>query len=219
MFCSECGKQARGKFCSHCGARLDADGGAGHGDDAGGDDSQELLRGDWSQVVDYDQLLRYAEVRERIALAAAEATAGLTGEQFVEACEKALKPLGLAPVPLAAIVKFAQPLHAKLGVKTGKRREQLFDLPPGVVLTGVLCSLARHGQQVKATQSHPDGSTITAELPSDVFALAGTMTVTVRRSGAGTAVEASTHIPGQMFDWGKSQRRLEQLLSETARAA
>ena len=216
MFCSECGKKAHGKFCSHCGARLDDDGAApACQHDPNGGDSTHPLQGDWSQVVDYRELIRYQEVRERIAAAAAEATEGFTGEQFLDLCEKALTPLTVVPLPYKAIAKFAQPFNAKLGMKTGKERSACFAQPPGTVLVGVLCSLARHGRKVKATQSLADGSTITAELPSDLFALEGSVIVTVRRQPTGgTWVEAATHIPGHLFDWGKSNRCLAQLLAE-----
>jgi hypothetical protein len=52
-----------------------------------------------------------------------------------------------------------------------------------------------------------------------MFALAGSLAIAVRRYGSGTAVDAATHIPGQLFDWGKSSRCLEQIWSEAQSAA
>jgi hypothetical protein len=186
------------------------------------DEGEELVElepgGDWSQLTDCEVLLRYAEVRDLIAHAASQSKSSMTGEQYLELYEKALAPFG-ATIPFAAIAKIAQPMSAKLGIKTGKVRSQFFALPPGRVLVGVLCSLARHGRKLQKATPFPEGCTLEAELPSDLFALAGMISVTVRRQGTGTLVEAATHIPGQWIDWGKSTRCLDQLLSEVTAAA
>lgn len=218
MYCSECGAKAAGKFCSECGARLRI----AEPQRAETDEKRAIVElepgDDWSQMTQYDELLRYGEVREQLARAAAQSKASMTGEQFLELCEKALAPCG-ATLPFATIAKIAQPMYAKLGIKTGKERSQFVAHPPGRVLVAVLCSLARHGRKLRQATQIPDGCTLEAELPSDVFALTGSLTVTVRRQETGTLIQASTHIPGQLLDWGKSNRCLDQLLSEAAVAA
>jgi len=65
----------------------------------------------------------------------------------------------------------------------------------------------------------PDGCTFNASLPSDVFSLEGDLAVSVRRSGAHTEVGGVTRINGQFFDWGKSNRCLDQLFADLARDA
>ena len=217
MYCSDCGALAAGKFCSACGARIAVPGGVPRVVD---DDHGDLdVDGDWSQIVDYQTLLRHADVRARIAQAAAECKHSLSGEQFLEFCEKALGQFTVVPIPYNALAKIAQPLSASLGIETGKSRVQSFRQPVGTVLVAVLCSLARHGRKVKAARPIENGCALDAEFPSDIFALAGEIRVVVRRQGEGTIVEAATHIPGALFDWGKSHRCLEQLLGETAAAA
>jgi hypothetical protein len=216
MYCSECGTKVAGRFCSGCGTQVQAI------EERHSFGEQQLIdlepRGNWSLTTDYEELLRHAEVRELIARAASESKSSMTGEQFLEVCEKALAPFG-ATLPFAAIAKIAQPMSAKLGIKTGKERSQFFALPPGRVLVSVLCSLARHGRKLRQATQISDGCRLEAELPSDVFALAGNLTVTIRCQGSGALVEASTHIPGQLMDWGKSNRCLDQLLAEAAAAA
>lgn len=218
MYCSECGAKARGKFCSSCGTRLES-GGAANGGTGGLEHCPADETGDWTQTIDYAALLRYREVRERIEAAAAEAQAGVTGEQFMEFCEEALKPLTIVPIPYNAIAKIAQPMAAKWGLKTEKARTRLFSSPPGVVVVGVLCSLARRGHKLKQARQMDGACVLDAELTSDMFALTGELRITVRRDrDGGTWVEAATHIPGQAFDWGKSNRRLEQLMDDVAAA-
>jgi hypothetical protein len=52
-----------------------------------------------------------------------------------------------------------------------------------------------------------------------VFALAGDLIIAVARHTGGTLVEARTDIQGQLYDWGKSTRCLEQLFGELNAAA
>jgi hypothetical protein len=174
---------------------------------------------DWSDLLDYDALLRHAEVRDRIALAAAQSTTAMTGEEFLQWCEKAFKPITEVSIPFAAIAKISQPLSASLGMKTGKERCELFMQPPGKVLVNVLCSLARQGRKLKQVHQIQEGCLLEADLGSDLFALSGSLAIIVRRDPRGTVVKATTCIPGQLFDWGKSARCLDQIMTDARRAA
>jgi hypothetical protein len=127
-----------------------------------------------------------------------------------------LVPLGVSLEGLAGV---AQPLYAKLGVKTGKQRAQHVPAPVGQVLVRALCSLARHGQTLRGVTQAADGCLLEATLPSDVFALEGDLMVSVRRAGSQAEVSGATRIPGQLFDWGKSHRCLDELFSDLEREA
>ncbi|RIK71651.1 MAG: hypothetical protein DCC67_20130 [Planctomycetota bacterium] len=213
MYCSECGQQATGKYCSHCGTKL-----APASPDASPTNADQASS-DWSDVLHYETLLQVPEVRDRIARAAAQATTPMTGEEFLDLCGKAFGKLSGVSLPMAPLARFAQSLHGKLGVKTGKVRGQFVAAPPGSVLASLLCSLARHGRHVRAARQLSDGCILVASLPSDLYALEGDLSITVTRRGGGTHVEAKTHITGQLFDWGKSTRCLDELFTELAAAA
>jgi hypothetical protein len=203
MYCSQCGAKAAGKFCSGCGAPLLAL-----------TPGPELVLVDWKNSLDYEALLRVPEVRDRIARSAAQCKRHMTGEQFLDICEKAFGKFAGVPLPFATIAQFAQSFHARLGIKTGKSRSQHFTRPPGEVLVAILCSLAEHGRSLVKAQQVSDGCVLTAELPSDLFALRGELIIAVSSQAGGARVDANTEIPGQYFDWGKSTRCLEQLFGE-----
>ena len=208
MFCSECGNKAAGKFCSSCGHRLDATLVVA--------ESTIPLPIDWSDVTDYETLLRIPEVRDRIARSAAQSKKSMTGEDFLDMYGKALGKLSGLPIslPMSSIAHFCQSTYAKLGVKTGKSRVQFVTKPPGTILVSLLCSLAKNGRILRDAHQRSDGCILTAALPSDLFALEGDLIIGVTRNLGGSQVEARTDIPGQLFDFGKSTRCLDALFSE-----
>lgn len=207
MFCSECGAKAAGKFCSSCGHRL--------GTVAPAEKATAI---DWSDVVDYEQLLAIPAVRERIARSAASSKKSLTGEEYLDMCGKVLGSAAGIPVslPMSSIARFAQSTYSKLGVKTGKSRCEFIAQQPGNVLVTILCSLAREGRAIRDVRQLQQSCMIVAALPSDLFALEGELVISVTRHQTGSIVEARTEIAGQVFDWGKSTRCLDRLFAELA---
>lgn len=208
MFCSECGKPAQGKFCSHCGAPL-----------AATELATEVVPAEivpaWDREVQYETILKYPGVRDTIERHARQAPKRLTGEQFLMLADK-LVPVGVSLEGLASVV---QPLYARLGIKTGKERARQVAAPVGQVIVRSLCSLARHGQTLRGVTQALDGCLLEATLPSDLLSLEGTLLVSVRRSGVQAEVCGTTHIGGQLYDWGKSNRCLNTLFTDLTREA
>jgi hypothetical protein len=208
MFCSECGKPALGKFCSQCGAPLEA------AELAAAELPTEIVP-EWDCEVRYEMILKYPGVRDTIERHAQLAPKRLTGEQFLMLADK-LVPLG---VPLEGLVAVVQPLYARLGIKTGKERTRQVQAPVGQVIVRTLCSLARRGQTLRGVTQAVDGCLLEASLPSDVFSLEGNLLVSVRRCGSQAEVHGVTHIGGQLYDWGKSNRCLDKLFTDLEREA
>lgn len=218
MFCSECGVEAAGKFCWSCGKPL----ARGEGVPVEPIELTPIVPVvNWQEMTDVQQLIAVPEVRERIALHAARAKKKFSGEDFIECCDKFLGPL-TGGVPMSLIAKIAQPISEKLGLKTGKERSHRFAERPGVVLVSLLCWLAENGHTLRDVSHSAGYCTITSAVPSDIWSLKGNLEVTVRVEGRATIVEAALTIPGQVYDFGKSNRILEQLfgdLAHTGRAA
>lgn len=205
MYCSECGQQVLSKFCTHCGTA------AGTVPSAA---PAELVP-DWDEEVSYAAILQFPGVRDEIERHAGLATRSLTGEQFLALADKVV-PLG---VSLEGVAQVAQQLWTRLGVKTGKHRCQQVSSPFSRVLVRTLCSLARRGQSLRRVTQAADGCMLESALPSDLCSLQGELLVTLKKHGPGTEVRATAQIPGQIFDWGKSQRCLERLFGDLARDA
>jgi hypothetical protein len=207
MYCSDCGVKAQGKFCWSCGAPLAAKGLAEQLDDV------DFVDIPWSQLIIYESLIRVPEVRDRIAKHAAQAKTKFSGEDFLACCDKVLSPL-TGGVPMTLIAKISQPISERLGLKTGKARSERYADPPGKILVALLCSLAQNNQKLgQVTQSH-NRCTLEAALPSDIWSLKGNLVVEVRVEGPTTVLEAGLTIPGQIYDWGKSQRAMDRLFAD-----
>ena len=208
MFCSECGQPAKGKFCSHCGTRLEQP-----ADDEGLIVAEIVP--DWEHEVRYEHILKFPGVRSTIERHARLAKKRMSGEQFLAMADK-LVPLGVSMEGLAGV---AQAVFTRLGVKTGKQESRQVPAPAGQVLVRTLCSLARNGQSLRNVAQATDGCLLEAALPSDLFSLEGDLLISVRRQHAASDVSATVRIGGQFFDWGKSRRCLGQLFDDLARDA
>lgn len=206
MFCSHCGVQASGNFCYQCGSRLSA----GEQLVVAEEDALVPAELDWRVDPIFENVVSVQEVRAVIASSAKQAIPEFSAEQLFDVAEKVI-PIGVSYSGLAAI---AQPMWASLGVRTGKDVSQLLPLPIGLAMVRAMCSLARHKQKVEEVEQHDDGCTITAELPSSIWAMKGELKVRLAQQGEATQLTAAINIPGQAFDWGRSQSCLQQLLSE-----
>ena len=216
MFCSNCGKPASGKFCSYCGAPLtqppsgDATPPPVFPPPPAIDVPPPPAPTDWSNEIDYETLLKIPEVKDILARQIPPPKT-LSGEDFAEAGSKLVK----TPVPVVPLMTITHDLYQRLGIKTGKAREQTFPRPAGKVLVAILCSLARTGNSVRSVQQASTGCLLVCDIPSSLFSMEGDLLITVTREPAATTkVSAATRIGGQLYDWGVSNRLLDKLFSD-----
>lgn len=215
MFCSECGREATGKFCWNCGQRLTQGTSASTLEAANVIVEVAPASTDWTTLTNYEALLGVAEVRDRIARHVALCKKKYTGEQYLEACDKFLTPL-TGGIPFTLIADITQPLSMRLGLRTGKTRCERLAQPAGAVIVAALCSLAQNGHTLCEVTQLESGVTLRAAAPSDLWSLNGEVHLDIRAAESVTQIEAAYTIPGQICDWGKSQRGLTQLFTDLA---
>lgn len=199
-FCSNCGVQASGNFCSACGASL-------RGTEQISKQSADLMN-----TISYEELLSVSSIRDLIAHHAALSKQHMNSQEFLELCDKAFAPF--TGVPLASFGSIVASIGQHLGIKTGKTKSTTFNKPSGEILVALLCSLARNGQKIHLVQQQQNKCVIEAVIASDIWTWGGHLIVSVQSTENGTYVEAATIIKGQKYDWGKSNRCLEQLFSD-----
>ncbi len=196
MFCSECGLEVSGKFCSSCGTRVQL-----------GAEADCVF--DWRQSCDFERITRVAEVHQRIEQAKSAADK-VSGTAMLGLIDVAISPLtgGLSSL---AITKAAQPLAAKLGFKTGKERRELAMLPPGEVLANLAVTLASIEHSITSVTFGGNHCHVQATLPPDLRAMELLLAVNVERAEQGTWIAATAVIEGQWYDWGACRSRLDRL--------
>jgi len=167
----------------------------------------ELAPVDWEHNPQYENVIRVEAVLETIKRLAADSHKGVSGEAILALYDKVVK----SPVALEDLVAIAQPLYESWGIHTGKQRTEMIDSPIGRSIAHTLCSFAKHAQTFQRAEQCDSGCTLIAELPSSICSMKGKLSVTLLQAETHTHVAASTDIPGQMYDWGKSQRCLDQL--------
>ena len=200
MYCSDCGAQATGNFCAHCGTTLCPV------------EEELILLADWREEIRYELLLRFPEVRKHVTRHVKQAQKQMSGERFLELCDRAFEPL--VGVSLHTVASIVVPIYARMGIRTGKSRSEYIPIPTGQALVAALCSLALYGRSVEHVHQGEDGCVIEAVLPSDIWSWEGQLIISIERSGRGTQVDAATKIAGQLFDWGKSKQCLNQLFED-----
>jgi len=199
-FCSNCGATASGNFCIECGTSL-------RSSETDSRQSTDLIN-----TINYEDLLSIPNVRDLIAHHATLSKQHMSSEEFLKLCDTAFVPF--TGVPLASFGSIVGSMGQHLGVKTGKTRSITFKKPSGKILVALLCSLARQGQKVHCVQQETDRCIVEAVIASDLWTWGGSLIVSVQNIGDDTYVEAATIIKGQVYDWGKSNRCLEQLFSD-----
>lgn len=198
MFCSNCGTKATGKFCAAC----------GHALQAAALEPTDIIPIDWSEEVRYERLIAIPEIRDRIAAAGSLHRKHMSAEEFLSTFDQ-LVGYG---VPMSKVIDIARPFYSKLGLNTDKTTSRRLNLPPGKALVGVLCSMAKNGTKLKGVDQAEDGCVLNAVMPSSIWSFSGDLRVTVRKELGASYVETNIKIPGQKFDWGKSQRLMDELL-------
>ncbi|WP_432929192.1 hypothetical protein ACQPZZ_04430 [Microbispora sp. CA-135349] len=108
-------------------------------------------------------------------------------------------------------------LYGAMGVKVQKSRRASYQRPIGQVIVALLCALARGGYSVNQALQDSSGCAIKAHLPSSWLSWKGTISAAVAGDANRTYLEVGIHIPGQAYDWGRSNKILVSMFSEIER--
>lgn len=168
----------------------------------------------WENEVRYEKLMAIPRIRETIFGYASTSKSNITGEELLGNYDKANKPFEGSSV--SKVGNKVQQIYSSIGVNTGKTLKERVKLPAGLVILRVLCSLAKNGQLIRKVEQAEDGCLINAFIPSDLLNQEGLLDIKVQNLGMdkGTFIEAATHIPGQLYDWGQSKRLLNRLMRD-----
>ena len=163
---------------------------------------------DWSNSINYDFLIRNQEVEDMLIRRYPE-LASTTGDHdfFAQILVK----------PITNFASSVLSVYAHTGIQTGKTRSEQMKKPCGKVLLAVLIHLARSHLKIKSIQQGSDTCLLKCTIPFDMWSFQGELLVKITKGDLVTQLDAKTKIPGQKYDWGKSNRILNNLFKAVCR--
>jgi len=117
-------------------------------------------------------------------------------------------------------MKAGEALGKAMGIKSTKQLQKIFPTQYQYTSVVLACVLAlRHLQhEIVSLYDTPRGSIIELKMSTDLWSFGGMLTVEFIDEGpSGIVVNGESEIKGQMFDWGKGKRTLEEIFSATER--
>lgn len=198
MYCANCGKPITGNFCANCGAPANAA-------------KPQLSTLHWQEERTIPELLANPEVATLIKHYAAKATLHFDANDILKIADSIMKPGG---VSMKLIADISVPIFEKMGINTGKASIQTLPFGLHETIVRCMCCIAKEGLPVTKIELAKNGLIVMVTMPSDLWSWAGEMVVSMEALGEETQMNINTKIKGQLFDWGKSKRRIELLLSD-----
>lgn len=129
---------------------------------------------------------------------------------------QALAPFSGTPDLFTPLLKVSDALWSNLGVQGTKRFCQEFQGAYPQVAARLIQALTHHRCSITALGDTATGCFIEAKQPADVFSLRGTLAADVIAvSPELVRVEVASETKGQLFDWGKGRRLIEQIFDRT----
>ncbi len=117
-------------------------------------------------------------------------------------------------------MKAGEALGKAMGIKSTKQLQKIFPTQYQYASVVLACVLAlRHLQnEIVSLYDTPRGSIIELKMSTDIWSFGGMLTIEFIDEGpSGIVVDGESEIKGQMFDWGKGKRTLEEIFSATER--
>jgi len=117
-------------------------------------------------------------------------------------------------------MKAGEALGKAMGIKSTRQLQKIFPARYQYTSVVLACVLAlRHLQdEIVSLYDTPRGSIIELKMPTDLWSFGGMLTIEFIDEGpSGIVVNGESEIKGQVFDWGKGKRTLEEIFRATER--
>lgn len=222
MFCTNCGTQATNdhSFCANCGSKLErseanSEKFVSNKNEQSEIDSQGGVK-DWRMLTSAGEIFTHSEVVERIKRISGLSATGMPESKILEQI-RIFDSKGASKIAMGALTEVVLPFYSNLGINKESEVTTDFAISYQEVLVAVLCSLASRSQPLRDLRDASDGFVVDAQLPASIWSWKGDFFITLEKIKGGTRVCATINVPGQMFDWGKSNRTITDLFADVNR--
>lgn len=122
---------------------------------------------------------------------------------------------GLSKEAFFVSIKAGEALGNTLKLKCKKKLERHFHESYGKVVLAIGLGLKTSGKEIVNAMDVPKGAMIEAKMSVDMFSLGGSLVFDVIDNGSsGVSVTGLSEVKGQVFDWGKGSRALNDVLDK-----
>lgn len=112
-------------------------------------------------------------------------------------------------------MKLGDALGKKLNLKSSKKVEKILPNPYVLVVRATAAAIGSLKYEITNLLDTPQGSAIEAKLPLDIFSLGGSLLFEIIEQGTSLVhIIGSSEIKGQLFDWGKGKRSLQDVFDK-----
>jgi len=133
----------------------------------------------------------------------------VTGDDILAILE-AVSP---SKISLSKLTHAMVPVMDKLGFRTSQQSQAVWQAEPGRVMLAFLCVLAWKSLTVDEVQQTSDQCVLVAKLPLGVITNPGKLLARLETKSGWVRASLAVTISGQWYDWGKSKRLIEDILS------
>ena len=124
--------------------------------------------------------------------------------------------IGLPGGVFYAVMKVGEAAGKALNIKSSKRIEQIFPYNYTYVVLSLVLSLRTSKNEIVALYDTHRGAIVEAKQPVDIFSLGGSLLFEIIDEGpTRVLVIGVSQIRGQMFDWEKGRRAMQQVFDNT----
>ena len=107
-------------------------------------------------------------------------------------------------------------LGKSFGFSTKKAMSHDLAAPYGIAVHGLVLALQAERYGLSTAFDTPKGAYIECDMPRDFFSMGGTIALDIAEVAAGSIrIGAACEVPGQKFDWGKSNRAMTEIFAKT----
>jgi len=199
MFCHNCGFKTDSNFCPGCGTKMV--------------ESDSKIIKSWRKESDFKKVAKHPDVLEFISKHSEFSNKKISSDYLLDKFDLIFGTF--TGVSTNLIMEIGVPIYQKLGVKTGKKDNSIFDEPINEVFVKVLCSISANKKlEFKEFYQAKDGLLVISEIKSDFLSYKGNLMIELQQSDNGVIAKINAIIKGQLCDFGKSKKIVSSVLTD-----
>lgn len=199
MYCHNCGFETKNENCPKCGTTIVKPG--------------SKIITSWRKETDLKKVAKHPDVLDYIYEYSKLSNERISSQSLLDKFDLVFGTF--TGISTNLIMEVAMPIYAKLGVKTGKKSEFVFELPINELFVRVLCAISAN-KKIEFNEFHQakDGILIMSKVKSDLLTFKGDLIITLKEENHKIKAELNSVIKGQLYDFGKSKRLVSKILND-----